>query len=33
VLGQLSAALLKAESLDGNAVRAAVSNAGHAVAS
>ena len=33
VLSQLSAELLKAESLDGNAVRAAVSNAGHAVAS
>ena len=33
VLSQLSAELLKAESLDGTAVRAAVSNAGHAVAS
>jgi cell division protease FtsH len=33
VLSQLSAELLKAESLDGNAVRAAVSNAAHAVAS
>jgi cell division protease FtsH len=33
VLSQLSAELLKAESLDGNAVRAALSSAGHAVAS
>ena len=32
-LSQLSAALLKAESLDGSAVRAALSRAGHAVAS
>jgi cell division protease FtsH len=33
VLSQLSAELLKAESLDGSAVRAALSSAGHAVAS
>ena len=32
-LSQLSAELLKAESLDGSAVRAALSSAGHAVAS
>jgi cell division protease FtsH len=33
VLSQLSAELLKAESLDGSAVRVALSSAGHAVAS